>query len=154
MNAYSKNDFWRRWIYSMMRSKKTREAPHLEMGRWGEDQAKRFLKKTGYKVLAQRIHVGRHDELDLIVRRDDTLVFVEVKTRRNENYGRPAAAVDRHKRLKLSRAAIRFLKGRKIHPPYLRFDIVEVIGTPGTLPSKINHIENAFQLEGGYRIWW
>jgi len=136
------------------------EAPHLRTGLEGEKQAERFLKKAGFKILGRRVRVGR-DELDLIVRQqsshkalprhgDETLVFVEVKTRAGEDFGRPAAAVNRAKRRKLSRAAIRFLKKRKMRPPYIRFDIVEVVGDP----PEIRHIKNAFPLEGGYRIWW
>ncbi len=129
----------------------SKEAPHLTMGRWGEKQAEKFLKKAGYKILGRRVRVGRHDEIDLIARQgDDTMVFVEVKTRKNEHYGRPAAAVNREKRHKLSRAAMTFLQRRKLRPPYIRFDVIEVIQEP----FEIRQIENAFQLEGGYRIWW
>ena len=108
----------------------------------------------GYNVLGRRVRVGRHDEIDLIMRHKDILVFVEVKTRKNETYGRPAAAVNREKRRKLSRAAIGFLQKRKLRPPYIRFDIIEVIGLPGGPSPEIRQIENAFTLEGGYRIWW
>jgi putative endonuclease len=125
------------------------EAPHLKTGRIGEKQAETFLKKAGLKIIARNVHVG-YDELDLIARQGDTLVFVEVKTRKNEDFGRPAAAVNRAKRKKLSRAAMHFLKKRKLRPPYIRFDVVEVIGDK----PDIRHIQNAFQLEGGYRIWW
>jgi len=135
--------------WPFQRSKK--EASHLKVGRWGEKQAEKFLKKAGYKILGRRVRVGRHDEIDLIARQgDDTMVFVEVKTRKNENYGRPAAAVNRDKRHKLSRAAVTFLQKRKLRPPYIRFDVIEVIKEP----FEIRQIENAFQLEGGYRIWW
>lgn len=124
-------------------------APHLLAGQRGEAQAEKFLKKAGFKIIARNVHVG-YDELDLIAQQGDTLIFVEVKTRKNENFGRPAAAVDRAKRKKLSRAAMHFLKKRKLRPPYIRFDVVEVIGDK----PEIRHIQNAFQLEGGYRIWW
>lgn len=131
--------------------KKTPESPHLKTGRWGERQAEKFLKKAGYKILGRRVRCGKHDEIDLIARHGkDTMVFVEVKTRKNELMGRPAASVNRDKRRKLSRAAVTFLQKRKLRPPYLRFDIIEVI----VEPSEIRHIENAFQMEGGYRIWW
>jgi putative endonuclease len=126
-----------------------KEAPHLRTGRQGEERAEIFLRKAGLKIIARNVRVGS-DELDLIARQGDTLIFAEVKTRANENFGRPAAAVNRAKRRKLSRAAIRFLKNRKLRPPYIRFDIVEVIGDK----PEIRHIQNAFTLEGGYRIWW
>ena len=108
------------------------------------------MKQAGYKIIGRRVRVGKHDEIDLIARHGDTMVFVEVKTRRNEVYGRPAAAVNREKRRRLSRAAVTFLQKRKLRPPYIRFDVVEVIEEP----FEIRHIENAFQLEGGYRVWW
>ncbi len=130
------------------------EAPHLKAGRWGEKQAEHFLKKAGCKILGSRVRVGRRDELDLIARTGETMVFVEVKTRKNEKQGRPASFVNRQKRRNLSRAAVRFLKKRKLRPPYIRFDIVEVIGEPGGGPPEIRHLPNAFTLEGGYRIWW
>lgn len=126
-----------------------KEAPHLRTGRIGEKHAEKFLKKAGLQIIARNVHVG-YDELDLIARQGDTLIFVEVKTRSNENFGRPAAAVNRAKRKKLSRAAMHFLKKRKLRPPYIRFDVVEVIGDK----PDIRHIQNAFQLEGNYRVWW
>jgi putative endonuclease len=137
-------------VHPVIRSKKALEAAHLATGRRGEKQAGRFLKKAGYKILGRRVRCGKHDEIDLIARQGDTLVFVEVKTRRNEDRGRPAAAVGRDKRRRLSRAAVTFLQRRRLRPPYIRFDIIEVIENP----PEIRHIENAFQLEGGYRIWW
>ena len=130
------------------------EAPHLKTGRWGEKQAEGFLKKKGFEIMGRRVRVGRHDEIDLIARDADTLIFVEVKTRKSEVFGRPASAVNREKRRRLSRAAVHFLKKKKWCPPYIRFDVVEVLGQPGEGAPEINHIENAFQLEGGYRIWW
>jgi putative endonuclease len=126
-----------------------KEAPHLLTGRRGEAQAEQFLKKAGLKIIARNVRVG-YDELDLIVQQGDTLVFVEVKTRANEDFGRPVAAVNRAKRRKLSRAAMHFMKNRKLRPPYIRFDVIEVVGEK----PVIRHIQNAFQLEGGYRVWW
>lgn len=128
----------------------TQEAPHLRVGRLGEKRAEKFLKKAGYKILGRRVRCGKHDEIDLIARQDETMVFVEVKARGNEIHGRPAAAVNREKRRRLSRAAVTFLQKRKLRPPYIRFDVIEVVGDP----FEIRHIENAFQLEGGYRVWW
>jgi len=131
------------------------EASHLKTGRWGEKKAEKFIKESGYKILGRRVRCGKHDEIDLIARYgDDTMVFVEVKTRKSEAYGRPAAAVNRDKRRKLSRAAVTFLQKRKLRPPYIRFDIIEVIGMPDGGAPEIRHIENAFTMEGGYRIWW
>lgn len=133
---------------------KSREAPHLETGKWGEQHAARFLKSLRYRIRGQRVRVGRQDELDIVAEKGDVLVFVEVKTRRNESYGRPFAAINKAKRKRISRAAVNYLKKSKLRPDHIRFDAIEVIGEPGGKPPQIRHIENAFPLDSAYRLWW
>lgn len=133
---------------------KSREASHLQTGKWGERQAARFLKSLRYRIRDQRVRVGNHDELDIVAEHRGILVFVEVKTRRNETYGRPFAAVNQAKRKRLSRAAVNYLKKTKLRPDHIRFDVVEVIGVPGGKPPEIRHLENAFSLDSAYRLWW
>jgi putative endonuclease len=130
------------------------EPVHLKTGRWGEQKAARFLKKSHYKIIGQRVRVGRRDELDIIAEQNDVLIFIEVKTRKNEDYGRPFSAVNPAKRKHLSRAAVTYLKHKKIKPAYIRFDVVEVIGEAGGDAPEIRHIENAFPLDPAYRLWW
>jgi putative endonuclease len=127
---------------------------HLRQGRWGEKVAARYLRKQGLRIVGRRIHVGRRDEFDLLAKDGETLVFVEVKTRGSTQFGRPASAVNREKRRVLSRGAVRYLKRCKEKPEYIRFDVVEVIGSRAQGEPDINHIRNAFQLEGGYRLQW
>jgi putative endonuclease len=141
----------KQWLENWIKS---REASHLQTGRWGERQALRFLRKLHYRVRGQRVRVGRHDELDIVAEHRGTLVFVEVKTRRDEKRGRPFAAVNTAKRKHLSRAAVTYLKTNKLRPDHIRFDVVEVIGEPGGRPPEIRHIENAFPLDSAYRLWW
>ena len=140
------------WIDQLFRG--VSEPAHLLSGRWGEEKSVRFLKKNRYKIIGQRVRVGKHDELDIIAEKDEVLIFVEVKTRKNETYGRPFSAVNKAKRKYLSRAAVAYLKARKIKPDYIRFDVVEVIGAPGGDAPEIRHIENAFPLDSAYRLWW
>lgn len=134
--------------------KKSAEPAHLKAGKWGERQAVRYLKKKRYKIIGQRVRVGKRDELDMVAEHAGVLIFVEVKTRKNENYGRPFSAVNKAKRKHLSRAAVAYLKRKKIEPEFIRFDVVEVIGQPGRAPPEIRHIENAFPLDSAYRLWW
>ena len=96
--------------------------------------------------------MGDRDELDLVARDGESLVFVEVKTRHSEDFGRPAAAVDRHKRHVQSRAAVRYLKALKSPPACFRFDVVEIIGSEEEPHPRIQHIENAFPLDRCYRV--
>ena len=130
------------------------EAAHLQLGRWGEQQAVRFLKARKFKIQGQRVRAGRHDEIDIIAGHDGVTVFVEVKTRKNERCGRPFSAVNKEKRKRLSRAAVTYLKRKKLKPDHIRFDVIEVIGEVGREPPEIRHIENAFPLDSTYRLWW
>lgn len=118
-----------------------------EFGRWGEDQAVRLLQGKGYRIIGRRVRPNPHDELDIIARKEKSLVFVEVKSRRDEAFGRPAAAVDHRKRKALVRAAHAFLRKAHVKDLYIRYDVVEVVGYPTDTnpPPTIRHIENAFR---------
>ncbi|HIE10361.1 MAG TPA: YraN family protein [Kiritimatiellae bacterium] len=130
-------------------------APHLSIGRWGERVAERELRRKGLKIIGRRVRVGRRDELDLIARDGQVLVFVEVKARCDERFGRPIHAVDKAKRRLLSRAAARYLRSLKNPPRFIRFDVVEVVGSPrdGVRPV-VRHIAGAFSLDEHYRPCW
>ena len=127
-------------------------ARHVETGEWGENHAARMLRKKGYKILGERIRLGPRDEIDIVAREGKTVVFVEVKTRKSEGFGRPRDSVDRKKRHVLSRAAVRYLKRAGFPEGYHRFDIVEVIGTMEEESPIIRHIENAFTLDRRYTL--
>jgi len=127
-------------------------AYHLDAGKWGEQQAERMLRKKKYRILGRRVRVGTRDEIDLVARNGEVLVFVEVKTRKREDFGRPLTAVDRKKRHVLSRAAVRYLKRLKSPQVCFRFDVVEVIGVNGDSCPEVRHIENAFTLDRRYSL--
>jgi len=142
------------WFTSLWRRRAAALPEHLRAGLWGEEQAERFLKKLGWRILGRRVRVGRRDELDLIVRDRDTLVFVEVRTRAGEDYGRPVDTIHRAKRAALSRAAIRYMTKLRAKPDFFRFDVVEVIGEEGDPAPVVRRIENAFALDAGYKVNW
>lgn len=129
---------------------------HQTAGLWGEAEAEKHLQEKGFRILGRRVRVGRKDELDLVAKQGEVLVFVEVKTRKNEDFGRPIESVNRAKRQHLSRAAIHYLTQLKPcqRPSYFRFDVVEIVGEPGAPPRFIRHIETAFTMESGYRVPW
>src|ERR1051326_1412202 len=85
------------------------EPLHLRRGRLGECAARRHLKRRGMKFLAANFRSER-GEIDLILRDQDCLVFVEVKTRSSEDWTRPAAAVDARKKRLLSQTALDYLR--------------------------------------------
>lgn len=123
-----------------------------ETGIWGEQKAEDFLKSRGYKILGRRVRIGDRDEIDLVARDGEILVFVEVKTRNTQAFGRPFAAVDKGKRHVMSRAAVRYLQKIKCQNVNFRFDVVEVVGNKEASEPVINHVENAFVLDRRYFI--
>jgi len=119
-----------------------------DIGAWGEAQAVAFLKIGGFRILGRNVRPTRHDEIDIIVQKDSTLVFVEVKTRRQEDFARPARAVDAQKRRALNRAAAAYLRKARYPDLFYRFDVIEVIGHPDApAPPVVRHIEGAFPFE-------
>lgn len=126
-------------------------AEHLASGEWGEKKAEQYLRRKGYRIIGRRVRIGKRDEIDLVARKQDVLVFVEVKTRRSVAFGRPVSAVDRNKRRLLSRAAVHYLSATRFRPVCFRFDVVEVIGSPAD-DATVRHIENAFPLDSRYDL--
>jgi putative endonuclease len=122
---------------------------HLQYGVLGERAAKKHLKRGGLKFLTANFRTDR-GEVDLIFRDADCLVFVEVKTRSSEEWVRPAAAVDKERRRRLSRAALDYLRLLKNPQVKLRFDIVEVLLNKGTV-REVRHLPNTFAMEQPYR---
>lgn len=121
-------------------------------GEWGEGVAAEALRQAGLKIIGSRVRFGSRDELDLVARDGDTLVFVEVKTRATESFARPIAAVNREKRAALSRAAVHYLRRLGFPSLYVRFDVVEVVGEPGGGDPLVRHVPNAFTLDPKYRL--
>ena len=146
------NPIWQTVKHLFSPSASSDVAKRPSAGLWGEAQAERALRQKGYAILGRRVRVGHRDELDLVARDGAVLVFVEVKTRKTEAFGRPDAAVNRAKRHYLSRAAVRYLKHLRAPPDAFRFDVVEVIGAVDTPAPLIRHIENAFPLDRCYRV--
>ena len=144
------------WPFSLFRKKRVARPAAHRSGAWGEGVAAEYLQAKGYRILGRNVRFGSRCELDLVARSPapEALVFVEVKTRRNEDFGRPISAVDRAKRRALGRAAVRYLRRVKAKPARIRFDVVEVVGAPGGPPPVVRHVESAFSLGPGYRLPW
>ena len=96
-------------------------AAHNELGKWGEELAAEFVEKQGYEIL-------------------DSLVIIEVKTRRNRLFGSPEEAIDYKKRLSLLSAINHYVKSHHVKSP-VRFDVISIVGTIGSTP-EIDHIKD------------
>ena len=113
-------------------------------GREGEAIAARHLESLGYRVLARNWH-GRGGEIDLVCQDGETLVFVEVKARRDERCGTPQEAVTWHKRRRLAAMADDFLARARLGAVPCRFDVVAVrLGTG--LEARVEVFPGAFSV--------
>ena len=106
-------------------------------GQAGEDRAAAWYRARGYVVLARNWRC-REGELDLVVRRGRTLVFVEVKARRTDRFGLPAEAITPTKQQRLRTLARRYLEASDVRATVLRFDVVSILG------GRLEVIEAAF----------
>lgn len=132
------------WIESRFRP--------LSLGERGERAAARYLKRRGYKIVFLR-HRQRYGEVDIIAVDGETVVFVEVKTRRDAALGRPAEAVDAERQARLTRAALAFLKSHGLLEYASRFDVIEVIWPAGQRRPEIRHLPSAFESAGNRQLY-
>ncbi len=118
------------------------KAAHLRLGQRGEDLACRLLRETGFDILMRNYRTSR-GEIDMVARQDQTLVFVEVKTRHYRPGCRPADAVGRHKRRRLLRAAAQYLRDLGQPAILYRFDIIGIVLRGGRL-HDVRHYRAVF----------
>lgn len=129
---------------------RTKNAPeHIRTGKRGETLACKFLRRNGYKVLYRNFKGRTGGEIDIVCRDDDTLVFVEVKTRGSESFGRPFEAIRHDQQRRISRGALAWLRLLDNPEILFRFDVVEVVFTEAAKPH-FELIRNAFQLSAPY----
>ena len=114
----------------------------LELGRTGEAAALERYLRSGYRLLARnwRCRLG---EIDLVLARDGTVVFCEVKTRRGSAYGPPFDAVTWVKRHRLRKLAEAFLSAPAFTPAAIRFDVASVVVDSRGV-SSVEVFEDAF----------
>ena len=147
--ARSIADLSNRWRSRFSLSRNSSKSVHLRRGARGEKLARRFLRRNGYKILYRNFKGRSGGEIDIVCRDNDTLVFVEVKTRTREDFGRPVAAVDRRKQKRISRGGLAWLRMLDNPDILFRFDVVEVIVADDAKP-RLELIKNAFPLSKPY----
>lgn len=124
------------WLKSLFYS-----ADRDPLGQRGENAAARYLRNHGYKII-QRNFSCSVGELDIVAKEGKTLVFVEVKTRADDDPS-PETQVDAVKQHHLTKAAKYYLARYGSPPPPARFDVVAVVWPQGRTPS-LRHTKNAF----------
>ncbi|MBE6264324.1 MAG: YraN family protein [Prevotella sp.] len=117
-------------------------AAHNDLGKWGEEVAAEFLASNGYTILERDWKDG-HRDIDIIARTaDETIVFVEVKTRTFDAIAKPEDAITKQKIKSIGKAANAYVKAYQLWNE-LRFDVITIIGNRKE-NAQINHIADAF----------
>ena len=122
------------------------------LGRRGEDEAARFLKAQGYRILERNLKF-RPGELDIIAQKGNCVAFIEVKTRRTDESGQPFEAVKPAKMRRIISMAETYLRREKLENNsefVFRFDIISIVWPEGETP-RIQHLENAFDANAKHR---
>lgn len=117
-------------------------APNVQRGQWAEDHACQHLQRAGLRLLA-RNYSCRWGEIDLIMRDQQTVVFVEVRYRRSQVYGGALDSITRHKQQKIIATAQHYLQSQ-MQQPLCRFDVVVLTGA--VQAPQIEWIQNAFEV--------
>lgn len=116
-----------------------------DIGNLGESSAVEYLDCLAYNVIARNFR-SRFGEIDIIARDGKYIVFVEVKTRYNSNYGSPGEAVNYTKITKLRKTAEYYILKNKLYKDYFRFDVIEIYIDYNNNSQTVKHIKNAFQV--------
>jgi putative endonuclease len=115
----------------------------ISTGKRGEELAAAHLAGAGYRII-ERNYRCLLGEIDIVAEEGETLVFVEVKSRRSAAYGDPQQAVGYQKQKKISRIAAHYLQEKRLCNRAARFDVVAVKLLPGQV--QIELIRNAFEV--------
>lgn len=118
-------------------------AARQEFGELGERIAERWLRRRGWRVLQRRFRNG-HRDIDLVVEREGTVAFVEVKARQGREFGDPVEAVNWRKQRELARSASVWIDRHGRPCESYRFDVVGVLVEGERV--RIRHVPNAFSV--------
>ena len=117
----------------------------IELGKWGERAACQFLRRQGYRIIktSYRTPLG---EIDIIAQDKETIAFIEVKTRRSDDYGSPQASVTKGKQHQIGKVASLYLKRNGLEAQ-CRFDVVSILANSERKAAKVELIKDAFQID-------
>lgn len=110
----------------------TNRSENVSKGKHGEELAAVYLQAQGYQIVFRNFY-SKYGELDIVAKKNNLLVFVEVKTRTQDRFGTPGEAVDARKQKHMEYAAKYFIQRFGFHHTDVRFDVIEI---------NLNHLEN------------
>jgi putative endonuclease len=115
-----------------------------EVGKLGEKEARKFLKKRGYRIRETGFRC-RHGEIDIIAQKKDWLVFVEVRTKSNLDFGTPEDSITQTKKERLIASALTYTSTHQKLPPLWRIDVIAIELDDKGKPRRIEFLENAIE---------
>ena len=114
-----------------------------ELGHRGEEEAVRYLKKLGYRIIGRRERVLRGD-IDIVALDGRTVVFVEVRSRSDTVHGHPAETVGVHKQRRIAQLAAAYIRRHRLEDQSVRIDVIAVTFQADG-PPVVEHYQNAFE---------
>ncbi len=123
---------------------KDRVMDRQEVGKLGEKAAQKFLKKQGYRIRETGFRC-RHGEIDIIAQQKDCLVFVEVRTKSNLEFGTPEESITQVKKERLIASALTYTATHQDIPSFWRIDVVAIELDDKGKTKRIELIESAVE---------
>jgi putative endonuclease len=120
-----------------------------EVGKLGEEAAQKFLKKRGYRIRETGFRC-RHGEIDIVAQKKDYLVFVEVRTKTNLEFGTPEESITQAKKERLITSALTYTSTHENLPSLWRIDVVAIELDDKGKTKRIELIENAIEQVSHY----
>lgn len=117
---------------------------NLPLGKWGETIAIKYLEKNGFRIIERNFR-KRYGEIDIICEENNTLVFVEVKTRKNTQFGFPKEAITYRKLQSLIKSAYYYKHTHPKLPKSMRIDLISLLLSDINKVEKIELIRNITQ---------
>ena len=115
------------------------KSSNRELGKHGEDLACKFLEKNGYKIIERNKSFSKFCEIDIIAQIKNTLVFVEVKTRKTNSFGSPLEAITKTKYSHIRQGALTYLGENSKKFSNFRIDAIGITLEPKV---EIKHLQN------------
>jgi putative endonuclease len=116
------------------------------LGDWGEEKGLRYLSDQGYQLLTRNWRT-REGEIDLVMKQDLTIVFVEVKTRKTDRFGFPEESITPGKQKRLRKTCLAYLQENDYEDRDWRIDVVAIEATRSGEITRLDHYENAVEDE-------
>ena len=115
-----------------------------DIGSFGEALARDYLISKGYKILNMNFR-NKFGEIDIICKKNNLLIFCEIKSRYSKSFGSPIESITCYKQKQIIKLSELYLISKKYYNFNVRYDIIEVIFNTITSSHIINHVQDAFR---------